>query len=57
MNNFFFLSCTNKKAKKSLKDYELVNVANKKTPDLGKGAFGSVRLVKDKSDDKLYIKI
>ncbi len=40
--------------KRSLADYELVNVAGKNTPELGKGAFGEVRLARAKDDGKLY---
>lgn len=40
--------------KKCLGDYEEVTVKNKSTCELGKGSYGSVRLVKDKSDNCLY---
>jgi hypothetical protein len=47
-------STTSKKSKKSLEDYEFVQPKNKNTDELGRGAFGSVRLVKDKQEQKLY---
>lgn len=41
--------------KKSLDDYEVVNHPTKSTPDLGKGSYGCVKLVKEKGKgDKLY---
>lgn len=33
---------TTKRVKKSMNDYEFVNVENKNSPQLGKGAFGDV---------------
>jgi hypothetical protein len=38
------------KGKKRLDDYTFVNNPKKNTPELGKGAFGEVRLAKDNSD-------
>lgn len=38
----------------SLKDYEFVNIDDPKIADLGKGAYGSVKLVKEKSNGNLY---
>ena len=40
------------KKQKTLEDYELVNQPNKTNPDLGKGSFGQVKLVRDKVDPK-----
>ena len=40
----------NKGPKKSLDDYEVVNVPNKTSADLGKGSYGSVKLVKEKGN-------
>ena len=36
--------------KKTLEDYEVVNVPNKNSADLGKGSYGSVKLVKEKGN-------
>ena len=41
-------------SKKTLKDYELVNGSDVKMADLGKGAYGAVKLVKEKSTNKFY---
>lgn len=45
---------TSKRIKKSMSDYEFVNLENKNSPLLGRGAFGEVKLVKDKLEGKLY---
>ena len=39
-----------KGSKKCLEDYEVVNLPNKTTSDLGKGSYGSVKLVKEKGN-------
>ena len=46
----------NKGIKKNLDDYEVVNVPNKTSADLGKGSYGSVKLVKEKgtNSNKLF---
>jgi len=45
-----------KQKKKTVDDYELANVPNKTTSDLGKGSYGQVKLVKEKGNpsSKLY---
>ncbi len=48
------MSSSTVKGKKSLEDYVLVNNPKKNTPELGKGAFGDVKLAQDKSDGLLY---
>jgi hypothetical protein len=46
------ISDNQSKKKKSIEDYEIVN---EKKSDLGKGAYGQVRLVREKADpSKLY---
>jgi len=35
-------------------DYEEAMIKNKNTSELGKGSYGSVKLVKDKDDGVLY---
>lgn len=42
------------KSSKSLKDYELVNGSDIKIADLGKGAYGAVKLVKEKATNKFF---
>jgi len=39
-----------KQKKKTVDDFELVNVPNKTTSDLGKGSYGQVKLVKEKGN-------
>ena len=43
-------SSTPRVPKKTLEDYETVIVPTKGTPDLGKGSYGSVKLVKEKGN-------
>ena len=43
-------SSSNKGSKKCLDDYEVVNLPNKTSSDLGKGSYGSVKLVKEKGN-------
>lgn len=47
-------SSSTKRSHKSLDEYEFVNLPKKSNGDLGRGAFGEVRLVKEKSTGKLF---
>ena len=47
-------SSTSKRSTRSLDDYEFVNIPKKANGDLGKGAFGEVKLIKEKSSGKLF---
>lgn len=42
------------KRARTLEDYEFVNIPKKSNGDLGKGAFGEVKLVKEKGSGKLF---
>ena len=41
---------SDRKPRKCLDDYEFIKKSSKNGSNLGKGAFGKVNLVKDKSD-------
>lgn len=45
---------TGLKKKRTIQDYEFVTDSKSKTPDLGKGSYGSVKLALDKTDNKHY---
>ena len=47
-------SSSTKRSTRSLDDYEFINIPKKTTGDLGKGAFGEVKLIKEKSTGKLF---
>ena len=48
------MTTSTKKSSKSLDDYEFVNIPKRSNGDLGKGAFGEVKLVKEKATGKLF---
>ena len=46
---------TRRRPKKTLQDFEVTNVPGRSTPDLGKGSYGSVKLVQEKGRlDQLF---
>ena len=47
-------SSTTTKSKYTLEDFAFVQQKGKLTSELGKGAFGIVKLVRSRLDDKLY---
>lgn len=54
-NNKASTDQTKAQTKRTLQDFEVVTHPQKSTSDLGKGSYGSVKLVKEKGKgDKLY---
>lgn len=45
---------SSQKKKRTIQDYEYVTDNKTNSTELGKGSYGSVRLVIDKNDKKLY---